>query len=50
MPEPQFSEHIARNQAEIFLIFISFSLILYLIRFNTNNRHHFLKNGDTKTF
>ena len=31
-----------------FLIFISFlSLILYLIRFNTNNKRHFLNTGDT---
>ena len=37
--EPQFSEHIARNQVEISLIF---SLIAYLVRFNTNNKRHFL--------
>ena len=53
LPEPQFFEHNARSQAEIFLIstFISlFSLIVYLIGFNTNNRHQFLKNGNTKVF
>ena len=34
-----------------FLIFISlFSSIVYLIRFNTNNKHHFLNNGETKEF
>ena len=36
-----------------FLTFISLLfLILYLIRFNTNNKHHFLDNGETifKTF
>ena len=27
-----------------------FSLILYLIRFNTNNKRHFLNNGDRKEF
>ena len=32
-----------------FLTFIpQFSLILYLIRFNTNNKRHFLNNGETK--
>ena len=56
LPQPQFFQHNARNQAEIFLIFFIFifislfSLILYLIRFNPNNRHDFLKNGDTKAF
>ena len=34
-----------------FLTFISlFSLILYLIRFNTNNERYFLNNGDRKEF
>ena len=33
------------------LSFISlFSLILYLIWFNTNNKHRFLNNGDGKEF
>ena len=27
-----------------------FSLILYLIRFNTNSKRHFLNNGDRKDF
>ena len=27
-----------------------FSLILYLVRFNTNNNHNFLNNGDRKKF
>ena len=46
----------ARNQAEIFLIlflnfYISlFFLILYLIRFNTNNKRHFHNNGEAKEF
>ena len=26
------------------------SLILYLIRFNTNNKRYFLNNGETKEF
>ena len=55
LPEPQFSQYNARNYAEIFLIFVLtfislFSLILYLIRFNNNNRHIFIKNGNTKGF
>ena len=34
-----------------FLTFISlFSLFLYLIRFNTNKKGHFLNNGDRKEF
>ena len=40
-------KHNARNQAEIFLIFFLtlisfFSLIVYLVRFNTNTKRHFL--------
>ena len=46
-PELQFSQHNARNQAKIFLIFFLpftslFSLIVYLVRFNSNNKRHFL--------
>ena len=34
-----------------FLTFMSFfSLIIYLIRFNSNNNFHFLNNGDGKEF
>ena len=45
--EPYFSYHNSKNQAEIFLIlFLTcislFSLIVYLVRFNTNNKRHFL--------
>ena len=51
LPEPQFSQHNGRNQAEIFLIFFLtfifiFSLNIYLIRFNTNNKRHSLNNED----
>ena len=43
----------AKNQAaEIYLIFFlnfcpRFSLILYLFRLDTNNKNHFLNNGET---
>ena len=47
-------KHIARYQTEIFLIFfLNFYLFPFfnsLIRFNTNNRQHFLKNRDRKAF
>ena len=55
LPEPEFSEHNARNVSEIlkifFLTFVSFfSLILYLIKFNTNNKRRFVNNGDRQEF
>ena len=55
LPEPQFSQHNGRNQAVIFLIFFltcifTFSLIIYLIRFSTNNKLHFFNNEDRKEF
>ena len=35
----------------LFLTFTSlFSLIFYFIRFDTNNKRHFLNNGDRKEF
>ena len=53
LPEPQFSRCNARKLDEIFLkffpTFISlFSLILYLVRFNINNKGYFLDNRDRK--
>ena len=40
-----------RFSSYFFLTFISlFSLIFYLIRFNTNSKRHFLNNGETKEF
>ena len=40
-----------KNESEMkyfVLTFISLlSLILYVIKFNTNNKHHFLSNGET---
>ena len=42
---------LALKKLIFFLTFISlFSLILYLIRFNANNKCHFLINGDRKEF
>lgn len=38
MPEPQFSQHKARNQVEIFLVVFFF----YVATFNTNNKCGFL--------
>ena len=46
LPEPQFSQQILEifwDFLNIFLNFISlFSLIVYLVRFNTNNKRNFL--------
>ena len=47
MPEPQFSEHIDSNLVQIFLMFFStfislFILIVHLVRFNTSNKRNFL--------
>ena len=35
-------KHNARNQAEILTLMSFFSLIVYLVRFNTNTKRHFL--------
>ena len=48
----QFSKQAKNQAAEIYLIFFLnfcpwFSLILYLFRLDTNNKHHFLNNGET---
>ena len=55
LPEPQFSEHDARNQAEIFLIFFLtfvslFSLIFVLLGLALTEEAATINNEDRKDF